>query len=431
MLVTKTTSNWMEVRVARSGPMIVFLATTVVMLVTVLLLICTPVQGQSSAGIPSTLFGMQLIDYRNWPTVSIGALGKGTGNVWPYSEPQRGVFDWTQLDALVSLANQHGIDYYYSTDGVPSWAATDQTTCAPTFPGSPAIYCKSMVANIQDWDNFITALATRYKGKLIYELWNEPNTKAFTGTVADMVTLTTHEYNIIRSIDPGALIVTPSPTYGAAGAAAYLDQYFSAGGPTGVDIVAWHAYWPTPEKLTTNISKMKAVMAKYGLSSKPLWDTEGSCNVPSTLTADQESGFVARYYLLQGSMGVSRFYWYAWDSPVFGTMWDSTNGLHPDAIAFQQVYNWMVGATMSSPCTMASNSTWTCPLTRSGGYQAVAVWNSAGTASYTPDITYKHYKDLAGNTIPVQGSVIVGYNPILFESQSQPAAPTNLSLTVK
>jgi Cellulase (glycosyl hydrolase family 5) len=390
--------------------------------------------GQSAAVIPSTLFGMTLVNYNDWPHDSVGALGKGALVTWPYSEPQRGVYNWTNLDTWVKTAGDHQVDFFFSNALVPSWAAADQSTCAPTYPNYPsmnAIGCTSTVADIKDWDDFVTALATRYKGKLIYELWNEPNSKDYTGTVAEMVTLTTHEYNIIRSIDPGAVIVSPSPTYGAAGASVYLDQYFSAGGPTGVDVIAWHAYWPTPEALTTNISKMKALMAKYGLSSKPLWDTEGSCNVPATLTADQEAGFVARYYLLQGSMGVSRFYWYAWDSPTFGTMWDSTNGLHPDAIAFQQVYNWMVGATMSGPCTMSSNSTWTCTLTRSGGYQAVAVWNSAGTASYTPDTTYKHYRDLAGNTTLVQGSVIVGYNPILFESQSQPAAPTNLSLTVK
>ena len=291
--------------------------------------------------------------------------------------------------------------------------------------------CTSTVANIQDWDDYVTALATRYKGKLIYELWNEPNSRTYTGTLAEMVTVTSHEYNIIRSIDPGALIVTPSATYGAKGPADWLDQYFSAGGPTGVDIVSWHGYWPDPEHVISEISKIRVVMAKYGISSKPLWDTEGSWNHTTTLTLNQQAGFVARYYFTHASAGASRFYWYAWDSPDYGTMWDSTNGLHPDGIAYQQVYNWMVGATISSPCTMAANSTWTCSLTRPGGYQAIAVWNSAGTATYTPASTYKDYRDLAGKTNPVQGSVTVGYNPILFESHVQPASPTNLTLVVK
>src|SRR4029077_7423 len=287
-----------------------------------------------------------------------------------------------------------------------------------------------MVANIQDWDDFITAVATRYKGKLIYELWNEPNnTPSFTGTINDMVALTTNEYNIIRSIDPGALILAPSPT---AGGAAWMDQYFASGGPTGVDVVTFHTYHSAPELKMNDINNMKKVMAKYNLSSKPLWDTESSWG-PFTLTSDQQVGYVARDYLLQWSQGVSRYYWYGWDTAIWGTLWDSTTGPHPAATAYQQIYNWMVGATMSSPCTMASDSTWTCTLTRPGSYQAQAVWNSATTTSYTPASQFTQYLDLAGQTNPIQGAVTIGYNPILLVSSAPPTPPTpptNVTITV-
>jgi hypothetical protein len=207
----------------------------------------------------------------------------------------------------------------------------------------------------------------------------------------------------------------------------YLDKYFAAGGPTGVDVMTIHPYWPAPEAVIADINKTKAVMAKYGLSSKPLWVTEGSWGT-THLPADQQSGFVARYYLSIWSTGVSRFYWYAWDDSVTGTLWDSQTGPHPAAIAYQQTYNWMVGATMSSHCTMASDSTWTCRLTRPGGYQALAVWNSAATTSYKPASQYKHYLDLAGNTNPVSGAVTIGYNPILLVTSAPPARPSNLSV---
>ena len=385
-----------------------------------------PGAGQTPSAIPPTFFGMTLTNQTHWPQDSVGALAKAPNVTWSYSEPQRGVFDWTNLDLWVQTAAAHKVDFFFSNALVPPWAAANLSTCAPTYQGSPVEGCTSTVANIQDWDNFVTALATRYKGRLIYELWNEPNAKTFTGTVAEMVTLTSHEYNIIRSIDPGAVIITPGCTYGVSGAADCLDQYFSAGGPTGVDVISWHGYWPDPEHVISEIGKLRTMMAKYGISSKPLWDTEGAWT--AVLTAPQQAGFVARYYLAHASAGASRFYWYAWDSPTTGTMWDPITGLRPDAIAYQQVYDWIVGATMSSPCNMAINSTWTCTLTRPGGYQAVAVWNSAGTAGYAPATIYKSYKDLAGNVHPVQGSVNVGYNPILLESQSRPAAPTNLSV---
>lgn len=382
---------------------------------------------QTSTPISAPFFGMTIITESDWPLVSVGALGKGAAVNWPYSEPQRGVYNWANLDAWVNFANSHGVSFFFSNALVPQWAAADPTTCSTTFTGSNVVGCTSTVANIQDWDNFVTALATRYKGRLIYELWNEPNAKTYTGTVAQMVVLTTHEYNIIRSIDPGALIATPGPTYGVSGAADYLTQYFTAGGPIGVDIVSWHAYWSTPEHIVSNVAKMRTMMSQFGLSSKQLWDTEGAWNI--SLSLQQQAGFVARYYLLHGALDVNRFYWYAWDSPSTGTMWLPVGGERPDAIAYQQVYDWMVG-TAIGPCTMAPDSTWTCPLTRPGGYEALAIWNSALTESYTPDPKYKDYRDLAGNTFKIVGAVQIGYNPILLETQAGPAPPSGLSLVV-
>ena len=54
------------------------------------------------------------------------------------------------------------------------------------------------------FDEFLKTLVLRYKGKIkMYELWNEPNVgNVFTGTVAQMVTLTEHVYNAVRANDP-------------------------------------------------------------------------------------------------------------------------------------------------------------------------------------------------------------------------------------
>src|ERR1700680_3496709 len=271
-----------------------------IILLTVGALRCTVATAQSATNIPSTLFGMTLANDANWPTVPVGALGKLNGVRWPDMEPQKGVFNWTKLDAGLSIAKSHGIDVFFSNGRVPQWAAADQNTCFVDTSGNHL--CTSMVANIQDWDDFITALAIRYKGTgLIYELWNEPNNPHnFTGTVTDMVTLTTHAYNIIRSTDPQALILAPSPSPGGT---SWMDQYFAAGGPIGIDIIGIHDYWPAPEGVISESNKMLAVMAKYGLSSKPLWDTEGSWG-QNILTSDQQVGYVARSYLLHQSQAV-------------------------------------------------------------------------------------------------------------------------------
>jgi len=367
----------------------------------------------SGGAIPATLFGMDLINKSNWPTVSIGALGKGTMTLWPYVERTKGVFDWRNLDAWVNEAQSHGLSYLFSPAKVPPWAAADPSSCAPTYTGSSVIGCTSTVTNIQDWDDYVTALVTRYKGKIqIYELWNEPN-NYFTGTMANFVTLTTRMYNIIRSIDHGALILSPS------GSDSFMDNYFAAGGPTGVDGVSLHFYYATPEKVINYVNSMKQIAAKHGLASKPLWNTEGSWGTAS-LTSDAQVAAVARFYLLQWSNGVSRFYWHAWDGATWGALWDATNGPHPAAVAYQQVYHWMVGATMTSPCSVDTRSTWTCGLSRPGGYQAQAIWNTASTLSYTRPSKFTVYADLAGHTFKITGrSVMIGPKPILLQTSAR------------
>ena len=368
-----------------------------------------PLENLKATQIPASLFGMTLISGTAWPTVSVGALGKGTGVNWPYIEPPKNIFNWDRLDAWMRLAEHNRVDFFYSNDLVPPWAAADPKSCRPTYPGSQVVGCTSTVADPQDWDRFVTALATRYRGRMIYELWNEPYTHSFTGTVDDMVVLTTHEYRIVRAVDPRALILAPS------GTSAYMDRYFAAGGPTGVDVVTFHSYQSTPEAVIRDAFAMTEVATKYGLATKPIWDTEGAWStVPDTLTADQQSSFLARMYLLLWSQGVSRFYWYAWDSAAFGSLWSSARGSSSAAHAYAQVYEWMVGATMDRPCLQAQDATWTCTLSRPGGYRALAVWNSSATKSYEPTASYRFYLDLAGEKHRVNAAVTVGSQPILF-----------------
>ncbi|MGB8802822.1 MAG: glycosyl hydrolase [Candidatus Acidiferrales bacterium] len=238
--------------------------------------ISTVIPEKYAGPIPSTYFGMHIIGPYDWPTVPIGSLGKVTGVEWAYVEATKGQFNWSRLDQFVDLANAHGIGLMYSNVGVPPWAAADQSTCHPQPYFGP--YCSGTVSNLQDWDEFVTELVTRYKGRIqTYELWNEPEIY-FTGTMDQFVVLTQHEHDIIRLNDPAATILSPSMV---SEGYAYLDDYFATGGSTDVDAVAIHTY-PDPsnviaETVTQSLSiTIKRVMTKYGLSAKPIWSTEGS-----------------------------------------------------------------------------------------------------------------------------------------------------------
>jgi Glycosyl hydrolase family 10 len=401
-----------------------------------------------TTAVQADFFGDHLINSTDWFTVSTGSLGKGTAVKWSYIQPTCtspcSSFNWTNLDAWVNLAQSHNMKLLYSPEAVPQWAAADINTCSPNATGTSE--CSSTVTNLSDWDNFVTALVNRYKGKMIWELWNEPNTY-FTGTYAQLVTLTQHFHDIVRANDPGAIIVSPSYTCSSAEFAEYagcvstLDGFWSRGGTRDVDAVSLHAYPhhanEIPESVVTTIGTYQTIMARYGVS-KPLWDTEASWGDSSyniccqNASADQQSGFLARHYLLHWSSGATRYYWYAWDNSGWGTLWDPSSGTHPAGNAYQQVYNWMVGATMPSPCAIAG-SVWTCALTRPNGYRALVVWNPTGNSTYLPVSQYTQYRDLAGNTTAVSGSVTIGIKPILLESAAttQPNPPTSLTLVVR
>ncbi len=300
-----------------------------------------PWAGGRKAGealIPATLFGMHTMGVVYPLPIPFGAQAKSTGTAWPYLEPERGAFDWRNEDAAVAAAAaNHVAPPFYSSDGIPSWATTDPMTCKSHFTGG-ALLCSAMMNDIGDWDEFISAFVRRYKGKMIYELWNEPNTNNFTGPVRDMVEIANHEHGIIRRHDPGAIIIAPSAD------ARYLDRFFAAGGTRDVDIVPYHEYNSTPEDIIGTISLVSAVMARRGLSNKPLWDTEGGwAPVPyATGKVDDYPGYVARRYLIEWSFGVDRFYWYAWNNERFGTLSRAGNRANAAGIAYRETFKWMV-----------------------------------------------------------------------------------------
>jgi hypothetical protein len=400
--------------------------------------------GFNTANIPSTYFGMTLNDPNDWPQpapqgvgLQVGALAKGLSVSWPFIEQTKGVYDWSTLDTYVSQAGAHGVDMFYTNFDFPPWAVpnpTDPNNCGTYASG--VVACVNMVSNISDWQIWNAALVTRYAGRIhMYELYNEPNTAgSFSGTVAQMVQLTNTFHDIIRKNDPAALIGAPSSSNSG-----YTQNYYQAGGTLDVDTINLHEYPNVtvsdfPEFVLTKIVQTQQVMIKNGhLSELPLWDTETGWGNNAYALSDpqQRAAFVARYLFLQWSVGIQRAYWYAWDEPNWGTLYDEGLGITlPAGVAYQQVQSWMLGAHMNKPCSANGGGqytgTYTCTLFRSGGYQAQAVWNASltcnngtcPTSNYTPNPIYVQYRDIAGNVHPITSgqTVPISAQPILLEN---------------
>ena len=396
------------------------------------------VYGFRAIPIPATFFGMSIYDQNNvYPSVPIGYLGKGDATTWPFLEQVEGSYNWKPLDEYVAVAQNHNLGFYWTNANIPPWAAANPGTCS-YYKGTRIQACTSMIkaSKMAAFDLFLATLVQRYKGRItMYELWNEPNVgNVFTGTVAQMVTLTEHVYNAVRSNDPAALIAGPSSTY-----APYLLSYFQHGGPRGIDLIDIHGYPnvdqnDVPEAIVGFKSVgVKVNMASIGLQNKPIWDSENSWGGPlADRDPDYRASFVARSLVEHWSVGMQKAFWYGWDEPVWGTLWTPTNGITLAGTAFGVVEGWMVGATMPHPCTENGGTVfaavYTCDLTRSGGYQARAVFDTTQTckkgvcttSSYTPDPKYIQYQDITGTVFPISPgeTVQIGLKPILLENQN-------------
>lgn len=380
----------------------------------------------ASSSLQPTVFTPQfmgmhvLTPSRHWPTVPVGAL-RGAGISWGALEPSRGKYDWHSLDYWVSVVQSHGVELDYLFLNTPQWASIrpdERCNRGPVGCAAPP--------NPADWEEFVTALVTRYKGRISsYELWNEPNAEGYwTGTPAQMVDMASRAYRIIKSIDPHAIVVTPSASSSGWPMThdIWLDQYLTAGGGKYADVIAWHGYSGRndrpalpPENLARQISDLHSVIAKHHLSNLPVWNTEGGWGKNAQIPdPDEQASFLAKWYLIQFTNGVARAYWYQWDGPEWGTLWREGSGVTPAGAALQQIYGWLHDATASSPCQQQNASIWSCDLMKGNAHYRV-MWSAAGPTSYSDLQGFTSSTDLDGTRHAIAAkSVTIGSRPTFF-----------------
>jgi hypothetical protein len=384
--------------------------------------------------IPSSLFGLHihhLTGTTPWPTVPFGAWRLWDAYAaWPNVEPQKGRWDFSRIDQYVAIAESHGVEVLLPLGLSPTWASARPAERSGYGPGNAA-----EPAEVANWRGYVQQVATRYKGRIhAYEIWNEPNLPDFfSGSPETMLQLAREAYQTLKRVDGTVVVVSPSAT-GASGVA-WLDRYLKLGGSAYSDVIGFHFYvTPAPPEAMVDLAqKVRRVMAKDGVANRPLWDTEagwfienrltkvrpGKGSFSRVLTLDEASAYVARCYLLNWALGISRFYFYSWDSEVGGLTEEDGKTLKPPSIAYAQIETWLVGARMTS-CLSDVEDTWVCELGRPG-YRGWIIWNPEHTRSFKIPESWPvgRLRDLAGNQHPAgpRSVVSIGPSPLLLESE--------------
>lgn len=327
-----------------------------------------------------------------WPTPAFGSWRLWDADVtWPQIQPQRGQWDFSRLDAYVSLAESHGVEIIMPLGLTPAWASARPTESSSYGAGNAA-----EPANMEDWRNFVRTVATRYWGRIKhYEIWNEVNETGFySGSVETMVTLVREARQVLLSVDPEIHVISPS-VVGGSDARDWLDRFFAAGGGAQVDIIGYHFYVHStnPEAMIPLITEMRALMTRHGQQAKELWNTEtgwliangdGTPNVSNdpnwpVLDAETAAGYVIRSYALAHANGIKRFYWYSWDGGNIGLIEPAAKTLKPAGQAYARAIEWLVGSQFDQ-CNQAGN-VWSCPLRRADGRNAYLVWTQNGVGA--------------------------------------------------
>ena len=434
-----------------------------------------PASAQTATPIPPEFFGVAMINAKDVPAVPMGTVAHGDF-AWQRVEQQKGVFDFSILDAYVAAAVSNGlVDTSTNTAnvaitlaaGTPGWAVADKSTCGTT---NGISVCTAPPDNIQDWKDFVTALLAHYNGVAkphvrIYELWNEINFALWwTGTDAQMVALAAAAYPIVHA-DPNSILLTPSVAGPVGTVLAHsvlkaMTSYLQAGGAAYADGGAFHGYpgvagvtpFPMPEdegtpgctpavscwgSIATKATQMRAVFDQYGLPGRPMYQTEGSWGNNTVTDSNTQIAWITRYTLLQAglraTLNLQLAAWFAWAPPAFGwgSIEDASGNPTAAGAAYREVYHWLAGATLAQPCSGAADGTWTCSLTRPGGTIAKAVWNTKGSTAFTPGSGYTQVRDLTGTvtSIPAGGFVVIGAKPVLIEGSAlAPAGAPNIVL---
>jgi len=368
--------------------------------------------------IDDSLFGLHVKDAQDgvWPNIKFGSIRLwDNGTSWTNIETSRGVFNWTALDNSVANANKKGMsDILMVLSGTPAWATSQRNPAA-----LPAPDASGVPANMADWDNWVRAVATRYKGKIkIYQPWNEANLSTFyTGSPAQMADMTKRAYDIIKSIDPTATIVAPSTGTRLGGPfkkfyPAFLNELKALGWP--VDVWAAHTY---PASLgDTNdrqelANKWIAFLTAAKAPNLPLWDTEnnyglggpGPENPEQDIEGARAANWTAITYLDALRLGISRVYMYQWGP--YNDLWGiQYNEGAAGAVAMNTLQEWIVGTTYKG-CKESKRKV-TCKFSAMGGLNQI-VYSETGTKTFKAKKQYKQMCQLDGtcSAIPANRKV--------------------------
>lgn len=289
-----------------------------------------------------------------WPQVPMGHLRLwDSGVAWLDVNPRPGRWDFRRLDVYVQTAEENGAALLYTLGLTPAWASARPAERCPYGVG-----CSAEPRDLSLWTDYVRTVAQRYGSRIqAYELWNEPNFSDiardrgqpgfYTGSVATLVEMAGVARQVLDEVNPAARLCTPGFVNGPD----RLELFLAAGGRQHVQAVCYHFYASHVGRMAEELREVRAIMARQGVAHLPLWNTETGVELhrpgdpPSGLageTVEEIAARIAQLMIYGASVGIERFYQYAWDSERSG-MFHPDGQPRPALAALATLSEWLEG----------------------------------------------------------------------------------------
>jgi Cellulase (glycosyl hydrolase family 5) len=166
------------------------------------------IDGPAQKAPPDQRLGINPWDMQSFLSDTPGYIGTNVGSIridlpWQQVQPRPGVFDWDALDSVVRTARTNGMDVLITLRAISSWGTKLPANSKDLYHGA------SLPLDMSRWETFVSAMADRYRGGgVAYEIENEPNSKFWSGTMDEYLTLLKATFAVITRSDPQARVLS-------------------------------------------------------------------------------------------------------------------------------------------------------------------------------------------------------------------------------
>nr|MDO8108672.1 cellulase family glycosylhydrolase [Candidatus Sigynarchaeota archaeon] len=224
---------------------------------------------QHLLSVNDSVFGATGLSLMHEFNLQLGMSWRRKDFTWQDIEPSNGTFDWSSygVDGVETAGIYHIILLVYGNENIEG----GESNFVPR-------------SQLDEWAGFVEEVVSRFKGNkstIAYEVWNEPNLEGFwTGTTEDYARLLATSAEVIRRVDPDALVLAggtaSSPESERGPTEVFYEQLFQMNeshpelrGKIVFDIYNMHAYFNTASEYREAIRTQKQVCERHGFEWEP------------------------------------------------------------------------------------------------------------------------------------------------------------------